>query len=90
MDLEYIVYILGIIACVLIIERTIKNFKLLNDKYNELQVSLCLLNCQDSLTKTKDFFYMKNSGVDPCKSLEHIGYVDYIEDCNIFMERRHK
>lgn len=33
---------------------------------------------------------MKNSGVDPCKSLEHIGYVDYIEDCNIFMERRHK
>ena len=33
MDLEYIVYILGIIACVLIIERTIKNFKLLNDKF---------------------------------------------------------
>lgn len=86
MDLEYVICILGVISCVLILLGTIKNYKLLNDRYNELQVSICLSNCQNGLFKTEDFFYMKNSGVNPCEFLESIEYVDYIENCDIFME----
>lgn len=90
MYLEYVVCILGIIACALILLRTVRNYKLLNDKYDELQVSICLSNCPNGLFKTEDFFYMKNSGVNPCELLENIEYVDYIGNCNIFVERKYK
>lgn len=90
MGLEYLVYILGIIACVLILERTVRNYKLLKEKYDELQVLICLSNCQNGLFKTEDFFYMKNCGVNPCEPLENIEYIDYIQNCNIFMEKKYK
>lgn len=88
MYLEYVICILGVIACSLILLKNIKNYKLLNDRYNELQVSICLSNCQNGLFKTEDFFYMKNGGVNPCDALDSIEYVDYIENCNIFVERK--
>lgn len=90
MNLEYVFCVLGIIACVLILLRTIKNYKLLNDKYHKLQVSICLSNCKNGLFKTKEFFYMQNSGVDPCESSKGIAYVDYIGNCNFFMEKKYK
>lgn len=90
MNLEYAVYILGIIACALILAKTIKNYKVLNRKYKELQASICLSNCQNGLFKSEDFFYMKNSGVNPCESLGNIEYVDYIGNCSIFMEKKCK
>ncbi len=90
MNLEYVVCILGVIACLLILSRTIKNYKLLNDKYDELQASICLLNCQNGLFKSEDFFYMKNSGKNPCETLEKIEYTDYIGECNVFMEKMNK
>lgn len=88
MNIEYVICILGVVACVLVLIRTTRNYKMLNDKYNELQVSICLSNCQNGLFKTEDFFYMKNSGVNPCEPLESIEFVDYIGNCDIFMERR--
>lgn len=87
MNLEYLICIFGIIACVFIFLKTIRNYKLLNNRYVELQASICLLNCQNGLFKTEDFFYMKNGGVSPCKPLENIEYIDYIGKCNVFMEK---
>lgn len=87
MNLEYAVCILGIITCVLILVKSIKNYKLLQNKYNALQVSICLSNCQNGLFKTEDFFHMENSGVNPCKPLNNIEYVDYIGGYSLFMEK---
>lgn len=87
MGIEYIICTFGIILCVLILFRTVRNYKVLNSKYIELQTSICLSNCQNNLFKTEDFFQMKNGGANPCEPLEKIEYVDYIGASNIFMEK---
>lgn len=87
-NLEYATYILGIIICIFILLKTVKNYKLLKNKYVELQASIYLPNCQKGLLKTKDFFKMKNDGISLCKPLGSIEYVEYIGKCNIFMEKK--
>lgn len=87
MIIEYVIYILGILACGLVLFKTIKNYKILNNKYIELQTSICLSNCQNNFFKTEDFFMMKNGGTSPCEPMEKIKYVDYIGISNIFVEK---
>ena len=60
MSIEYIIFALGILACLLILVRALRNYKLLNSKYMKLQTAICLNNCPNSFFKTKDFFFMKN------------------------------
>lgn len=86
MNLEYVICVLGIITCVFILLRTIRNYKLLNNRYVELQTSICLSNCQNGLFKTEDFFYMKNDGINPCEPINVIQYIDYIGKSDVFME----
>ena len=55
-----ILCILGILACGLILVKAIKNYKILNNKYIELQTSICLSYCQEYFFKTDSIFIMEN------------------------------
>lgn len=66
----------------MILLKTIKNFKLLNIKYIELQTSI-YKNYQGELFKTEDFFRMKDNKFR--KSINVIQYIDYIEKSNLFI-----
>lgn len=90
MKLEYIICFLGIIICILIMLKTLRNYKLLNSKYIELQTSICVSNCQNGLFRNEDFFYMKNDGSSPCEPISIIQYTDYIGTCNVFMRRGYR
>lgn len=84
MSIIYVICVLGILVCGVILLRTVNNYKLLEHKYIELQAALCFANCSDSLFKSEDFFYMKNSGTSPCEPLKKIDYVDYLGACDFF------
>lgn len=87
----YVVYIIcgSIIMCayLMIWYKSYKNYKLLHERYIRSKMIVWLPECENNLIKPKDFFYMKNDGINPCAELKSIEYVDYIEDRSLFMER---
>lgn len=87
MNIEIVSSLFGIVASIAILVKTIKNYILLRSKYKNLQTNVLLSDYKNSLFKTKDFFYMKNGGTNPCEPVNDIEYISYIKANDIFMER---
>ncbi|MBQ3544649.1 MAG: hypothetical protein IJA34_06655 [Lachnospiraceae bacterium] len=87
----YVLYIIcgSISICVYLIiwYESYKNFKLLHERCIRSKILVWLPECEKNIIRSKDFFYMKNDGTNPCTEFKSIEYVDYIENCSIFMER---
>lgn len=86
--LIYTACVVLIVMNLLILSKSIKNYKCLNRKYLDSQVRCCLLNLENGLFKEKKFFYMQNGRISPCEPIDDIEYKDYIGKSNLFMEKK--